>query len=73
MNTVQIYLDEKLDIEQLKKLKQLLLDISYVSDVEISTHDPHGFVVEYEEHHDMPVLLIETLRGEGLHPDIISG
>jgi len=73
MNTVQIYIDEKLDVEQLKRLKQLLMDISHVVDVEISSHAPHGFVVEYEEHHDMPVLLIETLRGEGLHPDIISG
>lgn len=73
MNTVQIYIDEKLDVEQLKRLKQLLMDISHVVDVEISSNAPHGFVVEYEEHHDMPVLLIETLRGEGLHPDIISG
>jgi len=73
MNTVQIYIDEKLDIEQFKIIKQLLMNISHVTDVEISSNAPHGFVVEYEEHHAMPVLLIDTLRSEGLHPDIISG
>jgi len=73
MNTVQIYIDEKLDVQQFKKMKQLLMDITYVVDVEISSNEPHGFVIEYEEHHDMPVLIIETLRSEGLHPDIISG
>ena len=73
MDTVQIYIDEKLDVEQLKRIKLILMDISYVTDVEISSQAPHGFVVEYEEHHDMPVLLIETLRNQGLHPDIISG
>ena len=73
MNTIQIYIDEKLDVEQLKRLKQLLMDISHVVDVEISRNAQHGFTVEYDEYHDMPVLLIETLRGEGLHPDIISG
>ena len=72
MNTVQIHIDEKLDEQQLKKTKQLLMDVTHVVDVEISGNDPHEFVVEYKEHHDMPIKIVEAQRSKGLHPDIVS-
>lgn len=73
MNTIRIYINESLDVQQLETLKHLMMDISHVVDVETSNGDSHEFVVEYEDHHNMPIKIIETLRREGFHPDIISG
>ena len=72
MNTVRIYIDENLDQARLKNLKQLIQDIPHVLDVEFSEKEPHEVVVEYEEQQNMPVRLIEVLRQQGYHPDILS-
>jgi len=72
MNTVRIYIDENLDAKRLKGLKQLIQKIPHVLDVEFSEKEPHEVVVEYEEQQNMPVKLIEVLRQQGYHPDILS-
>jgi hypothetical protein len=70
MNTIRVYIDEKIDVQQ---LEHLLMGITHVVDVEIGGNDPHELVIEYEEHHNMPIKIIETLRSEGFHPDVLSG
>ncbi len=71
MHTIRIYLDDgKLDGQQ---LEHLLLGVTHVVNVEISRNDPHELVIEYEEQQNMPIKIIETLRNEGFHPDILSG
>jgi hypothetical protein len=72
MNTVRIYIDENLDTSRLQGLKQLIKDIPHVVDVAISEKEPHEVVVDYEEQQNMPVKLIEVLRKQGYHPDILS-
>jgi hypothetical protein len=69
MNTIRVYIDEKLDGQQ---LEDLLMGITHVVDVETAENDPHDLVIEYEEHHNMPIKIIEMLRSEGFHPDILS-
>jgi hypothetical protein len=69
MHTIRVYIDEKLDTQQ---LEPLLMGITHVVDVEAGANDPHELVIEYEEHHNMPIKIIETLRREGFHPDILS-
>ncbi len=73
MNTVQLYIEDDLNVEQLKKLKQLLLDTPKVTDVEISSKSPHEFLIEFEEHHNLPMKIIEIIKEQGYHPDIYSG
>jgi len=72
MNTVRIYIDENLDASRLRGLKQMIQEIPHVLDVEVSDKEPHEVVVEYEEQQNMPVRLIEILREQGYHPDILS-
>lgn len=72
MNTVRIYIDENLDVSRQQGLKQVLLEIPHVLDVELSVKEPHEVVVEYDEQENLPVRLIEVLREQGYHPDILS-
>jgi len=72
MNTVRIYIDENLDSYRIQGLKQTIENIPHVLDVEISEKEPHEVVVDYEEQKNLPVKLIEILRQQGYHPDILS-
>lgn len=69
MNTIRVYIDEKFDAQ---RLNNLLMCVDHVVDVEFGKDDPHELVIEYEEHHNMPIKIIEVLRSEGFHPDILS-
>ncbi len=73
MNTVQLYIEDDLNVEQLNSLKQLLLDTPNVTDVEVSSKSPHEFLIEFEAHHNLPMKIIEIIKGQGYHPDIYSG
>jgi hypothetical protein len=72
MNTVRIYIDENLDASHLHGLEQLIKTVPHVVDVAISEREPHEVVVDYDEQQNMPVKLIELLRRQGYHPDILS-
>lgn len=72
MHTVRIYIDEYLDGAKQTSLKRLIEDIPHVVDVELSVKDPHEVVVEYETQQNIPVQVIEALRKQGYHPDILS-
>ncbi len=73
MNTVQLYIEENLDASRQDELRKMLMNLPHVADVEISINSPHEFVVEYEEHQNMPMKIIEALKSKGYHPDIFSG
>lgn len=73
MNTVQLYIEENLDAQSIMRIKKLLMEIEHVKDVEISSQSPHEVVVDFDEHHNMPMKIIEVLKAEGYHPDICSG
>jgi hypothetical protein len=72
MHAIQLYIDENLDAGQLSALRQTLMDVPHVVDVELSSRDHHDMLVEYEEKSGMPMSIIRSLRKQGLHPDVIS-
>jgi len=72
MNSITVYIDESLTSGEMVKLKKELLAIPHVTDVENSSHDQHDLTVDYEAHTSLPGLVLQKLRSQGLHPDIIS-
>lgn len=72
MHSIQVYIDEELDSKSLNELKVLMQELPHVTNVEINNAQPHDMLVEYEEHYNIPMLVIDKLHHKGLHPDIIS-
>ncbi|GMR16061.1 MAG: hypothetical protein BMS9Abin31_0365 [Gammaproteobacteria bacterium] len=72
MNSITVYIDESLTTREIVKLKHEILAIPHVLDVEHPRHDPHDLTIDYEAHESLPGLVLEKLRSQGLHPDIIS-
>jgi len=73
MHSIQVYIDEELDSKSLDDLRALMQALPHVTNVEINNAQPHDMLVEYEEHYNIPMLVIDKLHHKGLHPDIISG
>lgn len=72
MHTIQVYIDEELDAKALTELKLLMQDLPHVTNVEMNMAQPHDMLVEYEEHYNIPMLVMDKLHHRGLHPDIVS-
>lgn len=72
MNSIQVYIDEKLDSKSLNELKTAMMNLPHVINVELNLHTPHDMLVEYEAHYNIPMLVMDKLHHKGLHPDIIS-
>lgn len=70
MNTVSIHIDETLVDREISKLKASLSDVPHVVNVELGLVAPHDLMVEYEAHHNMPLVILDKLVKQGLHPDI---
>lgn len=70
MNTVTIHIDEALDTRRLEELKAELMREPYVRDVQFNPRTPHDLVVEFEEHHNLAIRVLQRLEQHGLHPDI---
>lgn len=73
MNTVYIHIEEGLSAEQMRDLKEELLHIPHVSNVEMNPRLPHDLMVEYEARHNVPIKILRRIERRGLHPDIVSG
>lgn len=72
MHSIQVYLDDDLDSKSLNELKLLMQGLPHVTNVELNISNPHDMLVEYEEHYNIPMLVMDKLHHKGLHPDIIS-
>lgn len=70
MNIISIHIDETLDDRRLRELQEDLAHLSHVARVELSPALPHELMVEYEEHHNVPVRVMNRLSKRGLHSDI---
>ena len=70
MNIVSIHIDETLADPDITQLKATLSAVPHVVNVELNTSVPHDLMVEYEEHHNIPVILLDRLSRQGLHSDI---
>ena len=72
MNIMSIHIDETLDSENIKALKASLTTVPHVFNVELNSAVPHDLMVEYEGHHNIPVVILGKLAEQGLHTDIQS-
>ncbi len=72
MNTVNIHIDETISRHDMGSLYQELMTTPHVRNVEVREAKPHDMLVEYEEHHNMPMHLLEMLQQKGLHADIVG-
>lgn len=72
MNTVNIHIDETISRHDMGSLYQELMTTPHVRNVEVRVAEPHDMLVEYEEHHNMPMHLLEMLQKKGLHADIVG-
>ena len=72
MHSIQVYIDDELDSKSLNELKSLMLALPHVTNVEMNISRPHDMLVEYEEHYNIPMLVMDKLHHRGFHPDIIS-
>lgn len=70
MNIICIRIDDTLDAAQIRALMDDLAHVPHVSNVEILASTPHELMVEYEEHHNVPVRLLSRLSRQGLHSDV---
>lgn len=70
MNIICIRIDDPLDAAQIKDLKADLAHLPHVSNVEMLATLPHELMVEYEEHHNVPIRLLSRLSRQGLHSDV---
>jgi len=73
MHSIQVYLDDSLPADKLEEVKASLLSMPFVKYVVINGSDRHDLMVDYDEHHGMPMDIIDKISSQGLHPDIISG
>ena len=73
MHIINVHIDETLDAENIKQLKEELMHVPHVSNVEINKNVPHDLMVEYEEEHGIPMTILDHLAKHGLHTDIEYG
>lgn len=72
MNTVNIHIDETINRKEMGRLYEELMTTPYVRHVELREARPHEVMVEFDEHHNMPMHLLEILQQKGLHADIVG-
>lgn len=70
MNIICIRIDDTLDASQIKDLMADLAHLPHVANVEMLATMPHELMVEYEEHHNVPIRLLSRLSKQGLHSDV---
>ena len=70
MNIMNIHIDETLDIQGIRKLKETLATLPHVINVELNTSLPHDLLVECEGHYNMPAIILDNLIQQGLHVDV---
>lgn len=70
MRSINIHITETLDPARLRLLLEELGRVPHVTHVELKPEQPHELLVEYEEHHNLPVKILNRLEHAGLHPDI---
>jgi hypothetical protein len=71
MNTICIHIDETLDTDEIEDVKDEIMHVPHVVNVEMNPRVPHDMTVEFEEHHNMPMIILSRLSEHGLHSDVM--
>ncbi len=72
MHNVNIHIDELLPAARMSELRQELMADPRIHHVELHRGMPHDMLVEFDDHQDMPMHLLETLHDHGIHADIVG-
>lgn len=72
MHMINVHIDENISLTEMAELRHKLLSDPHVRNVELHDTTPHDMLVEFEEHHDVPIHVLDILKGHGLHPDIVG-
>ncbi|GMR07006.1 MAG: hypothetical protein BMS9Abin26_0008 [Gammaproteobacteria bacterium] len=72
MNAVCIHIDEELNLGKIGSLKEELMHMPFINNVELNTKMPHDMMVEFDAHHNMPMMILTRLSRRGLHSDIMA-
>ena len=72
MNTINLHIDERIGMQEWGKLQSALMTTEHVRDVQFNPGMPHDMLVEFDEHENVPIHVLEVLRGQGLHADIVG-
>lgn len=72
MHTVNIHIDETIGRQDMGMLYKELMSSPHVKNVELREAQPHDVMVEFDEHHNMPMQLLGMLQQHGFHADIVG-
>ena len=72
MNTINIHIDETISSNELSGLRQELLAAPHVTDVQLNSGMPHDVLVEFDEHQNVPMHVLDIFKEHGFHADIVG-
>lgn len=72
MNTINVHIDETIGSNELSGLRQELLSAPHVRDVQLNASMPHDVLVEFDEHENVPMHVLDIFKEHGLHADIVG-
>jgi len=72
MHAINIHIDETVSGNEVSGLCQEMLSAPHIRHVEMRSDHPHDMLVEFDEHHNVPMNVLEILRSHGLHADIVG-
>jgi hypothetical protein len=72
MHTIYVRIDEDLDEERMRALRDDLRAVGHITDVEIHARTPHDMLIEFEETAISPMAILRELSRHGVHADIVS-
>lgn len=72
MHAISIYIDETINSVEVDGLRQEMFSAPHIRNVELRRESPHDLLVEFDEHHNVPVNVLNILRSHGLHADIVG-
>lgn len=67
MSIMSIHINETLENRDIRELKNKLMLMPHVLNIELNVSVPHNLTVEYESHYNIPVTMLNKLSKQGLH------
>lgn len=72
MHTINLHIDETMSGNEVDGLCQEMLSAPHVRNVQMRSERPHEMLVEFDEHHNVPMSVLGILQSHGLHADIVG-
>jgi hypothetical protein len=72
MHAISVHIDENVSGNEVNGLRQEMLSAPHVRNVEMRAEQPHDMLVEFDEHHNVPMSVLHILQSHGLHADIVG-